>query len=338
MSSDVIRSHLRNGEWDLARLAALGALETGGDDDPGVLHGLLARAWYRLGQPRRALEEAEKGAQLSDHWEVHLALGEALVATGEPLPARAILQAALESVTGRGGSADGVQTSADAEAPWRSADVLLRTALAEAYRASGAPQEGLAVAARAEALAEVRFGADSLEAADALFAMGQCMHGAGQDASAKEALERSLALRRAENPEHTDVAATLDALGVVHRALKKPFEAVKLHREALALWVKRLGPHASPVGACRFALGQALHRTGDFVAAREQMRDAYTITRRTLGEDHVDTWINRFELGRFEVDCGEMELGFPMMEEAREVVRARLGPEHPVVRAMNRWL
>jgi len=338
VSADVIRSHLRNGEWELARRAAAGALQDEGPDDPGVLHALLSRAWYRLGQPRKALEEAEQGAALSDHWEVSLALGEALVATGDPLPARAILQAALETAAERGKGDPTWRASADEEAPWRAADVQLRTALAEACRAAGTPEEGLAIAARAEALAEVRFGAHSLETAEALFAMGVCMHGVGQDTSALETLQRALQLRRADNPEHTDVAATLDALGVVQRARGKPFEAVELHREALELWSRRLGSRASPVGACRYSLAQALHNTGDFLAAREQMRLAYAITLRTLGEDHVDTWITRFELGRFEVDCGEMEIGFQAMEEARKVVRERLGAEHPFLRAMDRWL
>jgi tetratricopeptide (TPR) repeat protein len=215
---------------------------------------------------------------------------------------------------------------------------MLRTALAEAHRAAGDPQEGLTVAGRAEALAAVQFGAGSLETAEALYAQGLCLHGAGQDERAEEVLRRVLAIREAQNPEHTDVAATLDALGVALRALKKPFDAVALHRRALDLWTRHLGPTASPVGACRFSLAQALHRTGDFVAARTEMREAFTITERTLGPDHIDTWITRFELGRFEVDCGEMELGFPEMEAARKVVRERLGADHPVVKAMDRWL
>jgi len=35
--------------------------------------------------------------------------------------------------------------------------------------------------------------------------------------------------------------------------------------------------------------------------------------------------------------CGEIE-GFAAMEEARAVVRERLGQQHPVVKAMDRYL
>ncbi|MBW2254202.1 MAG: tetratricopeptide repeat protein [Deltaproteobacteria bacterium] len=341
VSSDVIRRHLRYGDWDLARLAAEGALETAAEEDKGVLYALLSRAWYRLGKPRRALAMAEEGAKRSDHWEVSLALGEALVAIGDPLPGRALLTEALKVARERGApppSEDTYQASADDLAPWQAAEIELRTAVAEAYRAAGEPEAGIGIAARAEALAQLRFGANSLQAAEALHALGLCQHGAGQQDEARASLKRSLAILEANNPEHTAVAAVLDALGVVARARKKPFEAVKLHRKALELWTRRLGQHASPVGACRHSLAQALHRTGDFLAARVEMREALVITARTLGKDHVDTWITRFEVGRFEVDCGEMEEGFKVMEEARTAVRGRLGPQHPVVKAMDSYL
>jgi hypothetical protein len=85
-------------------------------------------------------------------------------------------------------------------------------------------------------------------------------------------------------------------------------------------------------------MAQALHRTGDFFGARQEMAEALRVTVRNFGPDHVDSWITRFELGRFEVDTGEVEEGFHRMQEARKVVTGHLGKQHPVVVAMDRWL
>ena len=52
MSSDVVRAHLRNGEWELARVGAEQALHGAPEPDRGVLYALLARALLRLGRPR----------------------------------------------------------------------------------------------------------------------------------------------------------------------------------------------------------------------------------------------------------------------------------------------
>ena len=76
MSSDILRSHLRNGEYDLARLGAENALETAAEDDRGVLYAILSRSLQRLGRPRQAMAAAEQAAKRSQHWEVTLAMGE----------------------------------------------------------------------------------------------------------------------------------------------------------------------------------------------------------------------------------------------------------------------
>ncbi|MCA9569295.1 MAG: tetratricopeptide repeat protein, partial [Myxococcales bacterium] len=139
-------------------------------------------------------------------------------------------------------------------------------------------------------------------------------------------------------PETVLVAEALDAAGSLARRLGDPARAVVLHRRALELWTARLGPTAGPTGGCRYSLAQALHRTGDFLEALAAMQEAFLVTARTLGNDHLDTWITRFELGRMEVDVGELLDGFPRMEAARAEVARRLGDRHPVVRAMDRFL
>lgn len=334
MSADVVAAHLRDGEWLLARAGAKAALATATGAERGRLLALLARIHVRLGEPREAGLAAEEAARCGDGWEIRLAVGEASHAAGEPTVARATLVAALETLR----EPDTHATTPDAFRDTAVAEVALGVALAEACRGAGDPAAGLAAAARALAHAEVAFGPASIEAAEAHHVYGACQHAAGHGLKAREALERALELRRRLAPDGVGVAAAEDALGLVARAAGQAERAVAHHRAALAIWVARLGDRAGPVGACRHALAQALHRTGDFTGARDEMTLALRITERTCGGDHVDTWIARFEHGRFDVDCGRVAEGLQVMVEARDRVAARLGRDHPVVRSMDRWL
>ena len=326
MSAAAVRAHLRNGDFVLARVAAMNALDSGDTASRAELLGLFARVCARLGEPAHALTAAQQAADVDGHWEVALSLGEAWLAQGQPMRARAVLADAL--ARSRDASGEG---PADSE-------IWLGTTLAEAFRAAGDPEGGLGAASRARAFAERAYGGTSLEIAETLYVMGMCEHASGRSDRARSTLSRALALRRAHDPTHPDVATTLDVLGNVARGLQKPVEAVRLHREALAIWSQRLGAEAAPIGACRQGLAQALHRTGDFAGARIEMAEAFRITRQAFGPDHVDTWIARFELGRFELDCGLVEEGLHAMTQAHGRVAESLGAEHPVVRAMRRWL
>lgn len=344
MSADIVRSHLRHGEFALAIVAARSALNTAERQEEPELWALLARALCRVGDPRdarRCADLAREGIVEPASWEIALACGETALATGEPFVARALLSEALAAhhvephVIGEGSAEQAVAIAMHERA---SAEIWLGVCLAEACRAAGEPEQGIAVATRALVLAERTFGSRAIEAADAWLALAGCRHAAGLDEAARADLQRCLRIRREVQPDHPDLAATLDLMGVVLRGLNQPHEAIACHREALELWSRRVGARSGPVGACKHALAQALHRTGDFVGARAEMQDAVAITGRTLGADHVDTHIARFELGRFEMDCGQVEEGLSAMEAARAVVADRLGAQHPVVRSMNRWL
>lgn len=315
-TAQIIRNHLAHGEWRLARAALAGALE---EERTGELLALRARAEVRLGRPELALSLAEDARGMGyEAVEGLVAWTECLVAMGQAPVARAALSELGEL--------------SDAE------EIPVRIALSEAHRAAGDPERGLGAASRALAFAERLRGGTHLETAEALHQLGVCLHGAGQAQAARTAVTRALAIRRVQAPDTPLVALSLDALGRIRRKEGEPFEAVELHREALALWQRGTGSQASPVSACRHSLAQALHNTGDFLAARDEMAEAWLLTARTLGAGHVDTLITGFELGRFELDIGQVEEGLHRMQENRDQVADRLGREHPVVRAMDRWL
>lgn len=347
MAADVIRAHLRNGELTLAVVAARNALGAPEPDEEAELWALLSRALCRVGEPREAARAAAESRRFAEQapprglgaWEIALAQGEALLAQGQPFAARAMFTEALDGLRSRNPSFAAVdEPLEDVLRAVALAEVWLGVALAEACRAAGHAEEGMAAATRALVHAERKFGRESVEAADALLALGGCRHAAGLEDAARTDLLRCLKIRRGKQEGHPDLAATLDLLGTVERNLGRPVDAVKRHREALALWIARCGEHSGPVGSCRHSLAQALHRTGDFEGARTEMADALLITTRAFGGDHVDAHIARFELGRFEMDCGLVEEGLGRMEAARKATIAVLGVGHPVIKSMNRWL
>lgn len=318
MSVQALHDRLREGAW-VDVVAEARAMRAAVDAQTPQVEAVLARAWVRLGQPPDALEAARSAWLHSDLVEVGLALGEALLASGDPGGARARLDQARERCE------DGSPLAAEVD-----------RARAMVLQASGEPELGLGLATRL--LVEAEAGDDALSVEECLIVVGHTAWASGRLDTARGAFERALTLRLGRTCEPTLVAEALDGLGVCARHDNAPFESVELHRRALEQWVAGTGEESGPVSACRHRLAQALHRTGDFLAAREEMRRALLATGATLGRDHVDTWITRFELARYEVDCGRPEHGLPRMAEAREEVARRLGDTHPVVRTMDRYL
>jgi len=308
---DIALSHFRQGEWRLAKAAA--EATPGWESDL-----LLTHLAFRTGDPRAATKFGEAARQRA-HPRSEAAFGESLLANGEPFLAKEALRHALAEC-------DAVDAGP------------IGTTLALALRASGAPEAGFAAATRAAAAAEVHHSLPSPEYAEALLAAGACEHAMGHGQKALELLEQARDISQGIQTNHPLIAAALDALGATQRAQNRPFVAVKLHREAIRRWTQALGEHAGVIASSRQSLAQALHRTGDFMAARDEMALSAIQTARCFGADHLDTWVARFELARFELDCGEVEVGLKGMVEAEGEVRRRLGRDHPVVAAMKRWL
>ena len=309
---------LREGEWvDLAAAARLERAEI--TPDTPHIEALLARAWVRLGQPDDANEAAESARRRSTDPDVDLAFGEARLAAGQPGEARLVLQRARKNCP------DGSVLAHEVD-----------LAHAMVLQAVGGPELGYSLSVRC--LEHARIQGDPIAIEEALVTVGHTAWACGRNDEATDAFERAHARREARGATPVLRAEVLDGLGVCARHDNRPFDAVKHHTEALELWVAGTGEDSGPVSACRHRLAQALHRTGDFLAARNEMALALLATGKTLGKDHVDTWITRFELARYDVDCGQPEVGFPRMTAARAEVARRLGDTHPVVQAMDRFL
>lgn len=318
MTPEALAAQLRQGLW---RKTADQARAARAEPSPGLaeIEAVLARAYVRLGQPEEALEAATSASRgIHSHW-VSLALAEAELAAGEPGAARARLTELRSQIADQPPLRDQV-------------DLALATVL----RASGEAEQGYGIAVAV--LARAEDADDDVLTEEALIVVGHTGWASNLVLEAEGAFERALELRTARDAAPTLRAEALDGLGLCARHRGRPFDAVAHHRNARALWVEATGEDSGPVSACAHRLAQALHRTGDFEAARNEMSRALLATGATLGRDHVDTWITRFELARYEVDCGDPEHGLPRMLNARDEVAARLGRSHPVVLAMGRFL
>lgn len=310
--SDPIEAHLLAGLPMLAERAAAAVADDPAEDEPTRRQARVAqvRALVALGRPAAAARVAETLPGDGEGERVARAL--ARWATGDPGGARAILHPALE----------------------RDPGLLALWVGAEITRAAGDVAGAVGLAGRAHELAR----ADPRWSPHTELTLGRCVADAGDLTLGAALVARAVAAFRRHAPGTVALAEALDAAGACSRKRGDPGAAVGMHREALALWEGALGAHAGPVAGSRYALAHALHRANEFPAALVEMRRAHALTERAWGADHTDTWITSFELGRLEVDNGEMLDGFPRMERARAEVARRLGAQHPVVRAMDRYL
>ena len=274
-------------------------------------------------RPEDAFRAAEQANRLtSSHWECTLAQAEAWVATGRPHPARDALR----------------QMLSNSESLTQRARCELSLAYAQAERAGGNPEHAYGLSVKTLAEVKEAFGTQSQEASDAYVTVGQCAYAGGQLDESFHALTLAKTIREQRVPQTPWIAESLDALATTIRAQGDPFQAVSLHQQALELWVSALGQESGPAGACHHSLAHAFYRCGSFKDARNAMATAVLITKKNLGPEHVDTWISRFELARYDVDCGDFNGSLERMQQARDQVASILSTTHPVVQAMDRFL
>jgi tetratricopeptide (TPR) repeat protein len=174
--------------------------------------------------------------------------------------------------------------------------------------------------------------------ADAMHALADVEHRAGEYAQAAALWQLAMSMRRSCLREgHPETGCTADGFAHSLRRLGQPDMAIRLHREALGIYAGSLDPGHPAISSSRHGLAQSLHRTGRHEEARAQLEKATESAAVRLGEDHPDTWTSRFELGRIELHCGDPQRGMLRMETARLRVAKLLGENHPTVKAMDRW-
>jgi len=174
--------------------------------------------------------------------------------------------------------------------------------------------------------------------AEAFHALADSFHRGAYFSDAAQAWQQALALRRANlHHQHPEIATNVDGLALSLRRLQQPQLALTLHQEALRIYQHSFATNHPAIAACYHGIAQCCHRLSQFEAARSNLNAALQISESLLGSDHPDTWISRFELGRIEVDCGELAQGIQRMEFARMRLAHLLGEKHPTILAMDKW-
>ena len=91
----------------------------------------------------------------------------------------------------------------------------------------------------------------------------------GNNVAALQYHEQALRMRESKlGPDHTDVAATKDNMGLVYRQLNRLDMALQLHKEALDIRLRlTLAPSDLSLCATKTAIAHVLYQQEEFAAA-----------------------------------------------------------------------
>jgi CHAT domain-containing protein/Tfp pilus assembly protein PilF len=171
---------------------------------------------------------------------------------------------------------------------------------------------------------------DSAAAARALHRLARTRYKQGNLKGCKETTEQALALRRKVlPPEHPDIAASLNNLGVVQSDLGDYAAARRSHEEALAMRRKALPKDNPYIAASLNNLGIVQHDLRDYAAARRSHEQALAIRRKALPKDHPDIAMSLNNLGVVQHELRDYAAARRSHEQALAIRRKALPKDHP---------
>ena len=144
--------------------------------------------------------------------------------------------------------------------------------------------------------------------------------------------EQALLLRKkALEPEHPDVAESLNNLAGLHWSTAKYEQALPLHERALTIREKALGPKHPDVAESLNNLALLHQAKGDNKRALPLCERALAIREKVLGSEHPDIANSLNNLAGLHYSEGGYERALPLYERALALAEKLLGPEHPNV-------
>jgi tetratricopeptide (TPR) repeat protein len=185
---------------------------------------------------------------------------------------------------------------------------------------------------RALALTEAAYGADHLEVAYVLDALGYLLRVQGDLAGAQAAHERALAISRAaQDPDQLLVASVLHNLGRVLHA-KGDLADARTHLERALTIKQAILPRDHPdVASTLGNLGGVLRDQGDVAGARKYVERTLAINELARGRDHPDVGRTLDTLGGLLHLQGDLAGARGHLERALAINEASLGADHPDV-------
>jgi len=175
------------------------------------------------------------------------------------------------------------------------------------------------------------WGADSLEAAGGLHALGQLLHAVGRYDESVDTMREVLAIRRDRLPaDDARIGGALNDLGLAHQGAGRYDEAMTMLREAVS--VLRAAPTED-----RAALAKALREFGWIQADRrrseaiEPMRESIEILVGLHGELHPEVAKSCLGMGWALRRTGRPGEAEPYCRRALAIDRTLYGPDHPEI-------
>jgi tetratricopeptide (TPR) repeat protein len=185
----------------------------------------------------------------------------------------------------------------------------------------------LASAGHAESL-----GAAPLETGRLLRRLAVYLLGRAQDADARAAAERALAVHEAHlGTINEDVADDLVTLGRVHQAMDDLKAAREPFERAIAIREQLYGQTDPRVAHGLIYFGRFLRRIRDLQGAQQVLMRAIQLTEQAKGEDDPDVAWALGHLGRVLQDLGELPEAERALRRALAINEVKLGPEDPDV-------
>jgi tetratricopeptide (TPR) repeat protein len=185
----------------------------------------------------------------------------------------------------------------------------------------------LAAAEHAEQLATARESTGAL-----LNQVGLYRAGRAELPAARATLQRALAIKEAAyEPDHPQVAVTLDNLGLVLGELGElPAARARLER-ALAIREATYGPDHPQVARTLGNLGNVLDELGKLPQAHAHHERALAIFEAAYGSDHLLVARTLTNLGLVLRELGKLPQAHARLERALAIREATYGPDHPEV-------
>jgi len=200
--------------------------------------------------------------------------------------------------------------------------------LGDTYLQLGELKKACGCCERALALAEKRFGSQSIELVTPLQTLATIYFSLGFLDKCYRAAERALGvLLAAFGDDHVEVALARDRLGVALTEMGAYDRARDLHLQALAV-LRGSGRHRE-IAAALTNIAATYPAAGDFERARALYEEALATARAGFGEEHGVTATCHALLGDYWAKAGDDGRALPQYRRALAIKRETLGELHP---------
>ena len=279
----------------------------------------------RLGEARDlAALEAANAAQTAEFLQSLFAASNPLVAQGDTLNARHMLEAGAARIADELADQPAVQAS------------LLKV-IGDAYNNLGLYPR--AETSYTQALAFTRQTQEKHSADEALLLkdLAGIRHSLSDFPTADSLERRTLAIQKElYGEEHPEVAATLLNMASTQRSMGNYDAAIPLYEQAVAMNEKLLSKDNPELGWSINSLGWAYYNIGRYDDASAAYARAEDLQRTHLGEKHPDLAATLNNFGGLLWSTGDFDQGEPKVRESLSIRRHLYGEEHPeTMQSMN---